>query len=174
MKECRPLRIMMTLESFGCNGFHKCHTERFPRYIRNNHQKPMKLAYPDPSLCCTELLTEPTVTRQYIIERERDWFNIYLKIDVSDVTKKPFPVTFKIYVFYKYLENASSNSLSLHLRCWLMVLEIKQAKMYLKIRKSFTITKKKRQNTPNMPKLGGMTLIWLFRDSFKQRCDCGV
>ena len=44
----------------------KCHTERFPRYIRNNHQKPMKLAYPDPSLCCNELLTEPmhAVTRK--------------------------------------------------------------------------------------------------------------
>ena len=59
----------------------------------------MKLAYPDPSLCCTELLMEPTVTRQYIIEREPDWFNIYLKIDVSDVTRKPFPVTSEIYVF---------------------------------------------------------------------------
>ena len=45
------------------------------RYIRIHHQKPMKLAYLDPSLCCTELLTDPTVTRQCIIEREPDWFN---------------------------------------------------------------------------------------------------
>ena len=29
--------------------------------------------------------------------------------------------------------------------------------MYLKIRSSFTITKKKRQNTPNVPELGEMT-----------------
>ena len=49
------------------------------------------------------------------------------------------------------------NSLSLYLRCLLMVLEIKQAIMYLKIRSSFTITKKKRQYTPNVTELGGMT-----------------
>ena len=59
--------------------------------------------------------------------------------------------------FYKYFENASRNSLSLYLRCLLMVLEINKAIMYLKIRSSFTITKKKRQNTPNVPELGGMT-----------------
>ena len=82
---------------------------------------------------------------------------IYLKIDVADVTRKPFPVTSKIYVFYMYFENASRNSLSLYLRCLLMVLEINKAIMYLKIRSSFTITKKKRQNTPNVPELGGMT-----------------
>ena len=40
---------------------------------------------------------------------------IYLKIDVSDVTRKLFPVTSEIYVFYKYLKNASRNSMSLYL-----------------------------------------------------------
>ena len=87
---------------------------------------------------------------------------IYLKIDVADVTRKPFPVTSEIYVFYKYLENASRNGLSLYLRCLLMVLEINKAIMYLKIRSSFTITKKKRQNTPNVPELGGMTHITIY------------
>ena len=85
---------------------------------------------------------------------------MYLKIDVADVTRKPFPVTSEIYVFYKYFENASRNSLSLYLRYFiLMVLEINKAIMYLKIRSSFTITKKKRKNTPNVPELGGMTHI---------------
>ena len=42
-----------------------------------------------------------------------------------------------------------------------MVLEINKAMMYLKIRSSFTITKKKRKNTPNVPELGGMTLLAL-------------
>ena len=127
----------------------KCHTAWFPRYIRNHHPKPMKLAYPDPSLCCTESLTGPTVTRQYIIERDLDWLEIYLKIDVSDVTRKPFPVTSETEVFYKYLENALMDSPSLYLGCLPMVLEINQARLYLEMISSLTITKKKWKYTPS-------------------------
>ena len=59
-------------------------------------------------------------------------------------------------------------SLSLYLRCLLMVLEINKAIMYLKIRSSFTITKKKkkRQNTPNLPELGGMTQIQITNSKY--------
>ena len=128
-------------------------------YIQNHHQKPMKLAYPDPSLSCNESLPEPTVTRQCIIEREPDWFNDIPWNTSCGCNGIPFPVTSEIYVFYKYLENASRNSLSLYLRCLLMVFEINKATMYLKIRSSFKITKKQRQNTPNVPELGGMTHI---------------
>ena len=89
---------------------------------------------------------------------------IYLKIDVANVTGNRFQLHPKsMCFFYKYLENASRNSLSLYLRSLLMVLEINKAIMYLKIRSSsFTITKKKRQNTPNVPELGGMTHVCMY------------
>ena len=38
--------------------------------------------------------------------------------------------------------------------------------MYLKIRSSFTITKKKRQHTPNVTELGGMTHLQMCHATF--------
>ena len=148
----------MTLESCGCNGFHKMSQRAVSRYIRNHHQKPMKLAYPDPSLCCTELLTEPTVTRQCIIERESlTGLMIYLKIDVADVTGNRFQLHPKSIFTSIWKMHQGTACLCISDVYWSMVLEINKAIMYLKIRSSFTITKKKRQNTPNVPELGGMT-----------------
>ena len=55
-----------------------------------------------------------------------------------------------------------------------MVLEINKAIMYLKIRSSFTITKKKRKNTPNVPELGGMTHLQKYTMLISVEKFCGT
>ena len=98
----------------------KCHTKRFPRYIRN---KTNEAGLPR-SQSLLHWISDGAYSNQTIYYSERAWwFNDIPQNRRFGCNKETVSSYIRNLCFYKYLENASRNSLSLHLRCLLMVHE---------------------------------------------------